>query len=88
MHFRTLATVQAPITIAEDKAKDLEIAAILAELKARKDAEKDNIMIGFYMEEFSDACGLLQCSLRYESGAVHRPVMQILSQKRFLYPKL
>lgn len=54
MHFRTLVTVQAPITIAEDKAKDLEIAAALAELKARKDAEKDNIMIGFYMEELNN----------------------------------
>ena len=54
MHFRTLVTVQAPITIAEDKAKDLEIAAALAELKARKDAEKDNIMIGFYLEELNN----------------------------------
>lgn len=54
MHFRTLVTVQAPITIAEDKAKDSEIAAALAELKARKDAEKGNIMIGFYMEELNN----------------------------------
>ena len=51
MHFRTLAAVQAPITIEEDKAKDLEIAAVLAELKARKDSEKDNIIISVYMEE-------------------------------------
>ena len=41
MHFRTLATVHSPITIGEDKAKDLEIAAALAELKAKKDAEKE-----------------------------------------------
>jgi len=54
MHFRTLAAVQAPITIEEDKAKDLEIAAVLAELKARKDAEKDNIMLGVYMEELKN----------------------------------
>lgn len=54
MHFRTLAAVQAPITIEEDKAKDLEIAAVLAELKARKDAEKDNIIISVYMEELKN----------------------------------
>ena len=40
MHFRTLVTVQAPITIAEDKVKDLEIAAALAELKAKKTQKK------------------------------------------------
>ena len=54
MHFRTLATVHSPITIEEDKAKDLEIAVALAELKARKDAEKDNVMIGFCMEELKN----------------------------------
>ena len=41
MHFRTLATVHSLISIEEDKAKDLEIAAALAELKAKKDAEKE-----------------------------------------------
>lgn len=54
MHFRTLAAVQAPITVEEDKAKDLEIAAVLAELKVRKDAEKDSIMIGIYMEDLKN----------------------------------
>lgn len=54
MHFRTLAAVHSPITIEEDKAKDLEIAVALAELKARKDAEKDNVMIGFCMEELKN----------------------------------
>ena len=71
MHFRTLATVHSPITIGEDKAKDLEIAAALAELKAKKDAEKDNIMIGFYMEELNN----LRSSF---ARAVNRKIAEIM----------
>ena len=71
MHFRTLATVHSSIAIEEDKEKDLEIADALAELIARKDAEKGNIMIGFYIEKLNN----LRSSF---ARAVNREISEIM----------